>query len=170
MFVTVFICRPRGPHDILKWLTQKILNWHLETDFVQHVIYYTNSTIHTCNGQSINTFPQLFLSLHGSDSVTSSGASGWAGVADSATVADGVEEATVTGVTGVAAGQRVTQTRLLVRDAAPRWTHGPTLQLQGCWGVLTQGNSTCELGERKLQHFCAGEFCEFFESVGPTSS
>ena len=36
--------------------------------------------------------------------VCGSGASGGAGVANSATVADGVEEATVAGVTGVAAG------------------------------------------------------------------
>ena len=58
-------------------------------------------------------------------------------MADAAAVADGVEEAAVAGVTRVAAGQRVTETRLLVRDAATRRAHGPTLQLQRCRRVLT---------------------------------
>lgn len=58
-----------------------------------------------------------------------SGASWGAHVANSAAVADGVEEAAVAGVTGITTGKRVAQTGLLVRDAATRWTHGPTLQL-----------------------------------------
>lgn len=62
--------------------------------------------------------------------VSGSGGSLWAGVAHRAAVADGVVEAAVAGVTGVAAGQRVTQTELLVRDAAARGTHGSALQLQ----------------------------------------
>ena len=62
----------------------------------------------------------LSSALSGVSSGASSGASGRAGVADSAAVADGIEEATVAGVTGVTAGQRVTQTGLLVGDASTR--------------------------------------------------
>lgn len=54
----------------------------------------------------------------------------WAGVAHRAAVADGVVEAAVAGVTGVAAGQRVTKTELLVRDATAGGAHGSALQLQ----------------------------------------
>lgn len=48
-------------------------------------------------------------------------------MANPAAIADGVEEAAVAGVAGVAAGQRVTQTGLLVWDAAPWRTHGTGL-------------------------------------------
>lgn len=68
------------------------------------------------------------------------GAPGWAGVAHSAAVADGVEEAAVAGITGVTAGQRVTQTGLLVRDATPRRAHGPALQLP-CHCILRTGSN-----------------------------
>lgn len=51
----------------------------------------------------------------------------WAGVANPAAIADGIEEAAVAGVAGVAAGQRVTQTGLLVWDATPWRTHGTGL-------------------------------------------
>lgn len=46
-----------------------------------------------------------------------------------AAITDGVEEAAVAGVAGVAAGQRVTQAGLLVWDATSWGTHGPTLHL-----------------------------------------
>lgn len=49
-----------------------------------------------------------------------SGVSSQAGMAYSATVADGIEETAIAGVTGVTAGQRVAQTGLLVGDAATR--------------------------------------------------
>ncbi|TNN31243.1 hypothetical protein EYF80_058606 [Liparis tanakae] len=58
-----------------------------------------------------------------------SGAPGAAGAAHPAAVAVGVEEAAVAGVTGVAAGQRVAQARLLVGDAAARRAHGAALEL-----------------------------------------
>ena len=69
-----------------------------------------------------------------------SGASGRAGVADTAAVADSIEEAAVAGVTGVATWQRVPETGLLMRDAAARRAHGTPLQLQGGRRVLQDRN------------------------------
>lgn len=86
--------------DILKYI---LLH---KTHFIQHVL----ESAPTCFS---NHLCQVYCQM-------CSGASGGAGVANSAAVADGVEEAAVAGVAGVAAGQWVTQTRLLVRDTATR--------------------------------------------------
>lgn len=61
-------------------------------------------------------------------------------MADPAAIADGVEEAAVAGVAGVAARKRVTQTGLLVRDATPWRTHGPALKLPRR-RILTTGSA-----------------------------
>lgn len=63
-------------------------------------------------------------------------------MAHRAAVADGVVEAAVAGVAGVAAGQRVAQTELLVGDAAAGGAHGPTLQLQHRRRILQDPKKT----------------------------
>lgn len=89
-----------------------------------------------------------------------SGMSSQAGMAYSATVANGIEEAAIAGVTGVTAGQRVAQTGLLVGDATTRWTHGPLLQLHGCRPFLHKINRN-----KKCTELPDTSFTEFTLSV-----
>lgn len=104
--------------------------------FEQQLFYYTN--IYTAhNKRGVVQLPSRAWLV----------ASGRASVAHPAAIADSVEEAAVASVTGVAAGQRVTQTGLLVRDAAPRGAHGPALQLLRR-RILTTGSAQTETGNR----------------------
>lgn len=62
----------------------------------------------------------------------------FAGVVHATAVAEGLEETTVTRVTGVAAGQVMTQAGLLMRDAAARGTCTSSLQLYSFAQILWQ--------------------------------
>lgn len=93
-------------------------------------------------------------------------ASRLAGVAHPPAIADGIEEAAVAGVAGVAAGQRVTQTRLLVWDTTAWGTHGPALQLSGSC-ILITGSAWTEA--RKVSENIAGSR-KIQQEVTPTSS
>lgn len=100
----------------------------------QQLFYYTNIYT-THNKRGVVQLPSRAWLV----------APGRAGVAHPSAIADGVEEAAVAGVTGVAAGQRVTQTGLLMRDAATWGAHGPALQLpRRC--ILTTGSAQTETG------------------------
>lgn len=94
----------------------------------------------TQRASSMQHVTQTCFSVFSVHSISPSCASGWTGMADAAAVADGVEEAAVAGVTEVTARQLVTQTRLLVRDAAPRRAHGATLELRCCRHVLKKNH------------------------------
>ncbi len=62
----------------------------------------------------------------------------FAGVIHATAVAEGLEETAVTRITGVAAGQMMTQARLLMRDAAARGTCTSSLQLHSFIQILWQ--------------------------------
>lgn len=85
-----------------------------------HQLFITAHLIQHKTKRSQIIFAVLVSAFAPHHSSLLSGASWWAHVANSAAVADGVEEAAVAGVTGITTGKWVAQTGLLVRDAATR--------------------------------------------------
>lgn len=63
----------------------------------------------------------------------------FAGVVHAAAVTEGLKEATVAGVTGVAAGQMMTQTGLLMRDTAAGGACASSLQMDSFAQILIIG-------------------------------
>lgn len=66
----------------------------------------------------------------------------FAGVIHATAVAEGLKETTVTRITGVTAGQVMTQAGLLMRDAAAGGTCASSLQLYSFTQILWQQKET----------------------------